>query len=182
MYCKNCGKEIDDKAFVCPNCGVKVENDENEAKPVVYGQQSSAVKIKKALNIAANVCSIVLMGILLIGAFILLSSLPLLDQVVGGSEYPEYTEEALQLIKIISIILLIFCVASIIVSSLALAKGNGNKGLGFKIAVIAMIGIVAILEFIGDGIVYGILCLIPIGLEIASLCIKVKPQTIENNN
>ena len=26
MFCKNCGKEIDDKAFVCPNCGVKVES------------------------------------------------------------------------------------------------------------------------------------------------------------
>lgn len=26
MYCKNCGKQIDDKAFVCPNCGVKVES------------------------------------------------------------------------------------------------------------------------------------------------------------
>lgn len=24
MFCKNCGKEIDDKAYVCPNCGVKV--------------------------------------------------------------------------------------------------------------------------------------------------------------
>lgn len=23
MYCKNCGKEIDDKAVVCPNCGVQ---------------------------------------------------------------------------------------------------------------------------------------------------------------
>jgi hypothetical protein len=23
MYCNNCGKEIDDKAFVCPHCGVK---------------------------------------------------------------------------------------------------------------------------------------------------------------
>ncbi|HIX08934.1 MAG TPA: zinc ribbon domain-containing protein [Firmicutes bacterium] len=22
MYCKNCGKEIDDKAIICPNCGV----------------------------------------------------------------------------------------------------------------------------------------------------------------
>ncbi len=22
MYCSNCGKEIDDKAFVCPHCGV----------------------------------------------------------------------------------------------------------------------------------------------------------------
>ena len=23
MFCKNCGKEIDDRAMVCPNCGVQ---------------------------------------------------------------------------------------------------------------------------------------------------------------
>ena len=23
MYCSNCGKEIDQKAYVCPHCGVK---------------------------------------------------------------------------------------------------------------------------------------------------------------
>ena len=23
MFCKNCGKEIDDKAVVCPYCGVQ---------------------------------------------------------------------------------------------------------------------------------------------------------------
>ena len=25
MFCKNCGKEIDDNAYVCHNCGVKIE-------------------------------------------------------------------------------------------------------------------------------------------------------------
>ena len=26
MYCKNCGKEIDEKAYVCVHCGVRTEN------------------------------------------------------------------------------------------------------------------------------------------------------------
>ena len=26
MYCKNCGNEIDDKAVICPNCGVATDN------------------------------------------------------------------------------------------------------------------------------------------------------------
>ena len=26
MFCTNCGKEIDDKAVICPNCGVPTEN------------------------------------------------------------------------------------------------------------------------------------------------------------
>lgn len=25
MFCRNCGKEIDEKAVVCPNCGVQVQ-------------------------------------------------------------------------------------------------------------------------------------------------------------
>lgn len=25
MYCRNCGKEIDDQAIICPNCGVPTE-------------------------------------------------------------------------------------------------------------------------------------------------------------
>lgn len=29
MYCNNCGKEIDDKAVVCPNCGVATQNAQN---------------------------------------------------------------------------------------------------------------------------------------------------------
>ncbi len=27
MFCKNCGKEIDDNAYVCLNCGAKVQDD-----------------------------------------------------------------------------------------------------------------------------------------------------------
>ena len=27
MYCRNCGNEISDNAFVCPKCGVKVKDD-----------------------------------------------------------------------------------------------------------------------------------------------------------
>lgn len=26
MFCKNCGKEIDDKAAICPHCGVQVKS------------------------------------------------------------------------------------------------------------------------------------------------------------
>ena len=32
MFCKNCGKEIDDQAYVCPHCGVKTgKNDVSPA-------------------------------------------------------------------------------------------------------------------------------------------------------
>lgn len=33
MYCNNCGKEIDDKAVVCPNCGVATPNMQQNQVP-----------------------------------------------------------------------------------------------------------------------------------------------------
>ena len=30
MYCSNCGKEIDEKAYVCPYCGVKQKQATND--------------------------------------------------------------------------------------------------------------------------------------------------------
>lgn len=31
MFCKNCGKEIDDNAYVCVHCGIKVKDDSSAA-------------------------------------------------------------------------------------------------------------------------------------------------------
>lgn len=30
MFCKNCGQEIDDNAYVCPHCGAMTKNSEPE--------------------------------------------------------------------------------------------------------------------------------------------------------
>ena len=51
MFCNNCGKEIDDNAYVCPNCGVKVSS----------GQQVETTVSKKVngLGIAGFVVSLV---------------------------------------------------------------------------------------------------------------------------
>lgn len=37
MYCGNCGKEIDDKAVVCPHCGVPVKAAEEKKKVNALG-------------------------------------------------------------------------------------------------------------------------------------------------
>ena len=34
MYCNNCGKEIDDKAFVCIHCGVKIKTIIQDDEPI----------------------------------------------------------------------------------------------------------------------------------------------------
>lgn len=47
MYCKKCGKEIDDNAVVCPNCGVPTEK---------YQQQNNtaeAAPVEKKFNVCA---------------------------------------------------------------------------------------------------------------------------------
>ena len=45
MYCFNCGNKVDDKAYVCVNCGVLLKN------------RGNSVKIKKKVN-TSNVSSI----------------------------------------------------------------------------------------------------------------------------
>lgn len=43
MFCRNCGKEIDDKAVFCVHCGVAVT-------PVAAPSAASAPADKKAVN------------------------------------------------------------------------------------------------------------------------------------
>ncbi|MDE7395977.1 MAG: hypothetical protein K2M95_07665 [Clostridiales bacterium] len=128
--------------------------------------------MKKGLCIAANVCAIVLMGIMCLGSLVAISMFSDL-----GMSY----EVGLSMVQGILVGLLIFCIATIIISALALAKGVKGKAVGLTITTIVLIGIVAILEFLGDGIVYGVLCLIPVGLDIAYLCVKTTNEPVKEN-
>ena len=44
MFCKNCGKEIDDNAYVCPHCGVKVKDEDAERQEKI-AQADSGSKV-----------------------------------------------------------------------------------------------------------------------------------------
>ncbi len=63
MFCKNCGKEISDNAYVCPNCGVKVENDANEKNPLAEKRTNPLAIVGFVLAflipIAGLICSII---------------------------------------------------------------------------------------------------------------------------
>lgn len=54
MYCKNCGKELCDSAYVCPNCGVKAGFDMSNGIGVTKSGKS---------KIAAGLLGIFLGGI-----------------------------------------------------------------------------------------------------------------------
>ena len=42
MYCKKCGKEIDDEAVVCPNCGCATDNYKTNTKSAVVTDENDA--------------------------------------------------------------------------------------------------------------------------------------------
>lgn len=86
MFCRNCGKKIDDKAVICVKCGVKANDGEafcqscgKETQPgavvcVSCGSQlalsQADVKGKAGIKIAAGICGI-LLGCLGVHKFIL---------------------------------------------------------------------------------------------------------------
>ena len=72
MFCKNCGKEIDDSAVVCPNCGVATEN------------------MSKSTPVPAQKNTIALVGFIL--ALLGFNLIALILSIVGltNSKKPEY--------------------------------------------------------------------------------------------
>ena len=59
MFCKNCGKEIDDKAVICPNCGVAVEREAPAAPPKTNTLAIVGFVLSFFVAIAGLVCSII---------------------------------------------------------------------------------------------------------------------------
>ena len=69
MFCKNCGKEIDDNAYVCPHCGVKIDksSDSDGGSNVGWGILSCLIPLvglilfcvwKRERPAVAKVCGI----------------------------------------------------------------------------------------------------------------------------
>ncbi|MDE6667486.1 MAG: DUF4190 domain-containing protein [Clostridia bacterium] len=114
MFCKYCGKEVNDNALICPNCGVATDNYMQVAKPVGTQQKTNG------LAIAGMICVIV--G--LIGGdylFCIPSIVGLILSIVGMVKVKEYNSGfgfALTGIIIGAISLLIWLIVWIIIGSL----------------------------------------------------------------
>ena len=124
------------------------------------------MKVKKYLNISAAICSIVLAAILIIGSISIFSFL-------GSVETSD--QAAVQLLTIVTALLVVFSVAVIAVSVMCIVKSESPKN-GLKIALLSLMAVLAILEIAGSSIIWGIICLIPVGLEIASIVVQ-EPNT-----
>ena len=122
---------------------------------------------KKGLNLAAAICSVVLGGILLIGA---ISSFSLLSE-IGASAGVDAS--AVWLVELVLIFILLFSIAVILVGIACIVKRHSD-GKGLKIALLTLMVVLALLEFAGDSLLWGIICLVPAGLEIASIAIREK--------
>ncbi|MCD8040212.1 MAG: zinc ribbon domain-containing protein [Clostridia bacterium] len=67
MYCKNCGHELDDRAVVCPHCGVPVYDNFNTNGYTPY-QEKQKEKVYNVLAIIGFVFSILGFGSIIMGA------------------------------------------------------------------------------------------------------------------
>ncbi len=63
MYCKNCGKEISDYAYVCPNCGVKTDSSLSQGNAPAEKKTNTLAIVGFVLAflvpIAGLICSII---------------------------------------------------------------------------------------------------------------------------
>ena len=77
MFCKNCGKEIDDKALVCPYCGVQVDASKAE---VATSSAKEETRVN-GLGIAGFAVGLASLGL---GVFFVIASIIALGLSIGG--------------------------------------------------------------------------------------------------
>lgn len=111
MYCKKCGAQIDDNAYVCVHCGALVKEQSQEA---AYAQSGAAQQSKKTngMAIAGFVCSF------------LFALLGLIFSIIGMKQCEERGEEGYGLAKagkIISIVNIVLGVFLVIIYAAAIA-------------------------------------------------------------
>ena len=46
MFCEKCGKEVDEKWSVCPNCGAQINDNNNAEKTGMLSVQNGEKRIK----------------------------------------------------------------------------------------------------------------------------------------
>lgn len=59
MYCKNCGSTIDDRAVVCPNCGVATDNKIARAEPSTNVLAIVGFVLSFLVTIAGLICCVI---------------------------------------------------------------------------------------------------------------------------
>lgn len=125
-------------------------------------------KTKRTLELIAAIFSIVLGALLSLGSIIILGGIN-----VGFSGADQSIQSLGDMLKIITIIILIGSIAIVILGSLLCVPPQKLKNrIGLQIALTIMVGIIAVFELLGNSLLYFILFSAPFVLLIISMCLR----------
>ena len=62
MFCSNCGKEISDKAYICPNCGVKTNASADAENDQLRSMSIAAIVLTFFVPIVGFILGIVVLA------------------------------------------------------------------------------------------------------------------------
>ena len=80
MYCKNCGKQLDDSAVICPGCGCATDNFYKNG----YAEQAQQNTANKSANIFAIISLVLgIIGLWLGVLFCIIPALGIIFGIVG---------------------------------------------------------------------------------------------------
>ena len=125
-------------------------------------------KTKRGLQLSAAIVSIVFSSLLLCGSIVMLNTLA--EYVATYGE----TNESIAAVRMIYIFVMLFAIATIIVSSIICLKPKQNMHKGLCITALVLNSIL-ILLYIAGASWYLVFPLISAGLFIAELCVKNTP-------
>ena len=138
MYCRYCGKELSDKAFMCPHCGAPTNSDvaqkdeEKEVKPETQNTAQTSDTNKTALAIVAFV----------------LSTFALVTGIIFGAFFYVYVGSVV-LLYIIGATTILPALAGLAIGSYLLSAGRNHLTFGGKLfATLAVIYSVIVLLFL----------------------------------
>lgn len=116
MFCRNCGKEIDDKAEICPHCGVR------QTAPVTAQEETKRVN---GLGIAGFVVGLVSLWL---GVYFCIASIVgLVLSAVAFSKRDKYSLKGLTLAGLIlSIVSLVLWALVLIIAAATVGAGGGG--------------------------------------------------------
>lgn len=60
MFCRNCGNKVDEKAYICVNCGIILDNNESNKKTVKKNSKSNNNQVCGIFSILFGLYSFVL--------------------------------------------------------------------------------------------------------------------------
>ena len=147
MYCRYCGKQLEDGTVICPGCGRLTDDGQRLVKPVA---QSAAVPVQSAMKktklTKSTITALVAFFLCLFGAVLntIITTSSTMQQLMGESSYMLGQIGLVAVAGIFSILTLITAVVSLVLSVTERASANNRI---FPICMTA-VGLAYIIDFI----------------------------------